>query len=791
MDAKELKGHVGGLVAGRWQVPAAVCALGLGALALLQLRPQEKPVAFESVLADVLALAEAGRYGDAANAVANLLEYQPPFAPAAQATLHDVMADVIYRQELARSVPNAHNAALLLKHHDQAIALGHRPDAADLLRAAQAHEWLADTTRAIQGYRAVLTRDPDAPTRRTCLQALVRLLDGRAGCEAERRGYVEALLAEAGVSVPYAWWTLRQAMADALDAGDVARARAVLEHHGERFLRSDLRGYYHYLWAWLLLSEGRSDEARPLVQWVDEWIAENPRADTEMDRAGFLPALNRWLAGSVELADYRPQAALENFESALELDPYGELATRASIGRAQALAMLERHDAARREILATVARLRGRKTALAAAQPRLRNCLIALHEERQARGDFAEAVAYLTPALELVADTEQELRMRLLDRLGKAAARAAERESDPARRVAFYRRAGTWLEQAAGLAALDESVRVTLLWQSAQNYDLAGCVPDVQRVLERFVDGRTQDPRLPGALLQLGLAYAADGRLPAAIEVYRRLIDEYSPLDESLRARLLMADCLMRLGEDRYAQAESALLDLLEGEGVSPEAQVYRDALFTLCDLYFEQGRYAETISRAENFLVFYPDDPERAAVLFMLADAYRRSALRLRASTAGGMAAERTIAEARARLRRAAGLFEQLARPVEAGAKTADLPAEYARWALLYRGDSLFELNDSESLEEALLTYRQAAARYQAEPAALTAQLQIASIHLRLGRQTEAARAIERARWLLRTIPDAAFAREPTGVGREEWERYLVALASSQLFKDLLTEAP
>ena len=111
-----------------------------------------------------------------------------------------------------------------------------------------------------------------------------------------------------------------------------------------------------------------------------------------------------------------------------------------------------------------------------------------------------------------------------------------------------------------------------------------------------------------------------------------------------------------------------------------------------------------------------------------------------------------------------------------------------YQRLALFHRGDCLLELNEPQSLREALETYRQAAARYEGAPSALTAQVQIANILLRNGKLTEAARAVERARWLLRNISDEVFGEYDDGTNRAYWDRYLTAVASSHLFRDVFT---
>lgn len=809
MGTQGLGKGVSTLLGGRWQAPAAIVAVAFVVLSLYHLRPPERVVPFEMVVGDLAALVEAGKLGDAANAAANLLDSPDRFSRSELATLHNTLSDVVYRQEQLRNLPNSENVRLLLKHHEEAIRLGLNPRARDIARAAMAHEWLGATEPATQGFRAVLSRDPDEETRRTALQSLVRLLEGRPEHEAERRQRVEQLLAEPGVPLAYLWWSLQNALQEAFDHGDLPRARATLEQFSDRFRRSDLQGYYHYLWGWLLLAEGAVDEARPRAAWVADWlraggagdtVADGAAADTaswaggatstEMDKAGFLPALSRWLSGAIELADARPQEALARFEEALTLQPYGDLAVRASIGRAEALAMLERHTSARDEIRSTIGKLQSPAIHAAAALPRLRQCLLSLHESRERIEDYEHAVEYLALALELCDPRDRELRLRLLDRLGKSHALAAMRDGDPATRRGHYSAAGAFLEQAAGLAQFDDSVRATLLWQSAQHYDASGRLNDVRRMLAKFVEGRTVDPRLPGALLQLGQSLAAAGYVSDAIRTYARLISEFTPLEEALRARLLTAECYVNMGPEQFERAESLLMDLLEGEHAAPDAHVFRDALFALCDLYFEQRRFSAVIGRAEDFLTFYPRDPERYRIQFMLADAYRQSAYVLRDGGYETARREQALETSRRRFQRAAELFAAYLADPQVRAEPSPAEPVYERWAMLYRGDCLFEINEPATLEEALATFRQAAARYQTEPAALTSQIQIANIYLRQGLHTEAARAIERARWLLQSMPSAAFEEASAGMTRDEWDRYLTSLVGSQLLRDVFASA-
>ena len=72
-----------------------------------------------------------------------------------------------------------------------------------------------------------------------------------------------------------------------------------------------------------------------------------------------------------------------------------------------------------------------------------------------------------------------------------------------------------------------------------------------------------------------------------------------------------------------------------------------------------------------------------------------------------------------------------------------------------------------------------------------MAAQVQIANIYLRQGKLIEAARAIERARWLLGSIPEHAFTEYDEGMDRAAWDRYLGIVRSSHLFRDVFAQTP
>lgn len=771
------------LLKNRWQIPAAVAAVAALGFSLTRMRPPEREVNFDLIMADVAALMDGRRYYDAANAVGNLLAMQPAPNRAQQAALHERMAEIAYQVELLRETPEPDNAKLILQHQSDAAVRGIKPNARFAQRAAAAHEWLGAPLEAIESHKLVLEREPTSAVRQKSLQALVRLLEGRVGAAEQRRHFIELLLAEEGVSPAFVWWALQHAIQEALDREDFVRARWLLDRYADRFTRSDLKGYHDYLWAWLNVSEGRFEEAAPLIDWVDEWLVSYRGLDPELDNAGFLPAMNRWLRGRIELADMRPQEALRCFDDVLTMQSRGGLFAETATGRAVALAMLERHAAARREIHDAIARLSRDASALHAGLPRMRKAMLDLSAQRHDRQDSENAVAYLALALDLTPATDAAARLELLERLGRESEEGAERTADAEQQRHFRLIGGGYFEAAAALALLEPERHANLLWAASQAFDRAGRSDSARRTLAAFVEAVAADPRLAPAMLQLGQAFAADGQFEEAHGWYQRLVRNFPQLEWAAQARLLSADALLMLGPARRGEAEAGLRLILSDAAVEPQSQTYRDALFALCDLQYDEGRYAQAIGGMEDFLRLYPADAERAAVEFQLADAYRRSAIELRDHPPAGATAAAVRKESNTRFRRAADLFGLFDERRTAATATDEL---HRRLALLYHADCLFELNEPDTLAEALTLYRQAAAVFQSSPLALTAQVQVANVLLRQGKTTEAAQAVERARWMLRGISDDAFEESGDGMDRGHWDRYLTTVASAQLFKDV-----
>ena len=91
-------------------------------------------------------------------------------------------------------------------------------------------------------------------------------------------------------------------------------------------------------------------------------------------------------------------------------------------------------------------------------------------------------------------------------------------------------------------------------------------------------------------------------------------------------------------------------------------------------------------------------------------------------------------------------------------------------------KADVLF---DQGKIDEALTAYSAATSRYQHEPEALEAYLQIAACYRRVGRHAEARGTLEQARVVLARIKPEKNFTKTTPYSRDEWTRLLTWLSA------------
>ncbi len=137
---------------------------------------------------------------------------------------------------------------------------------------------------------------------------------------------------------------------------------------------------------------------------------------------------------------------------------------------------------------------------------------------------------------------------------------------------------------------------------------------------ELYLTKNTLGENTPDALYFLGLCYESTRRLVNSIEVFKRLVIEYSFYPKVM-------DTYFKLGEinfatGRFPEAKNAFLNYIAN--TDKKDVKHNEALLNLERIAFKRGRYASEIAIYENFVTKYPDSPLSPKMLFDLARYYK-----------------------------------------------------------------------------------------------------------------------------------------------------------------------
>ena len=372
----------------------------------------------------------------------------------------------------------------------------------------------------------------------------------------------------------------------------------------------------------------------------------------------------------------------------------------------------------------------------------------------------------------------------------------------------------------AEMTTLDDVQHGASLWKAATLLDRAGRQAEAIKAYRRYTIQRPNDPHAPEALWAMGVLYQARGELDEAIKAHEQNRKENPKTSASYLSTVELARCYMAKGEKSYGDARDALLSLVEdNENIDPTANEFRVALFTLAELYHTWAREkdgeasalalelakgrpepadkarleglqdealkhrGDAILRLEEAISRYPQDALVARATFSLADCYRKSAGEIGAAIKKdpGLAHRDSLEKARQdRLAKAAELYATVvamldkgfeAGGVHAGPAEGTIDEQYLRYSQVSRAECFFELGQYST---AIKAYDAVATRYAQTLTALEAYVQIVRAYLELREPSQAQAAAERARWILKRIPDEAFGKPPLKLTREYYEKFL-----------------
>lgn len=312
------------------------------------------------------------------------------------------------------------------------------------------------------------------------------------------------------------------------------------------------------------------------------------------------------------------------------------------------------------------------------------------------------------------------------------------------------------------------------LWESGQDYMRGQSFTAAIGMLKEYLKDQARR-RHPQALVMIGEAYLAQGKIEDAIEAFQECVDFHPRDAAAYQARLLASRALREKGE--AAKAEKLLLENLAGEYLTPASQQWRESLFDLSELLYEEGRYDDARIRLDEAVARYPEDPRTLTARYLLAESRRRAATEIRdrlredlTGSAHGQPTQKLTRLYEEALREFLTLRELLSDRQQSRNLTA------AERAILR--NACFAIGEIElalgRYSRAIEAYSNATNRYQNAPEVLDAYVQIARAYRELGDSAQARGALEQAKAVLsRMKPEAAFT-DTTNYDRAQWSELL-----------------
>ncbi len=848
--AAQTRGSFRAALARRWQIPALFLSAGLFAAGVMRVAIAHRPASFEEELARVKRLGDVGALTRAHSYLVYLLrrtdrpdEQRAELHRLLAGTIYQAESRAREHNpdNLQAVVANFRAAGELggLPNADDLVALGLVHEWMDSPEPA------AEAYRSALGLGVDRSGWASGIRRR-----LIALEMGRgAGLSPEALAELEAIISDERAAPDALYWAIEQKVHWLLDQSGAAAANALVAAGRERLAGTAEWIALSYPEALCLRELGRHEEAEAALRslrnnWTQRddlwgkagWLLgfcqqQDGRPQTAL--SFYEEVLTAFRSGELhdacEFGRAECLAALGRYDRALEVftelgkrfapsKVSGELAGRGSAPHSVRSAAADGRvgtKSARASLAAERSPVAPLGDGLDGSV--LRTAITTIGEARLQEGDLDRGLRFVALALSLTPDVDREQKARHLSRMAAGYAELARRmisdsgdpgdppEAGPRGGASSGRSAGAEIVELFAKAA-DSQVRLfelqvgseqdsaDALELAADYFDAAGQTDRVIETLHRLIARHPTATNRVTALYALGTAHQARQDYAAAAAAFSQAIDEYPRLPHALASMVPLAECLLGMGGEHVRRGVERLEAIVDDRGrdplFSPGATEYRQALLRLADYYVRAEKASvpdhleKAIARLEDALALYPDDPEAPRLRFQLAEVYRLSSQAIRENkTAMTDGASRREAERRMR---AAHANYTLCRGMLARRDASSLDGleqTYLRNSYLYVGDCLFDLGE---LDAAVEAYREAAWRYENEPAAASASLQVVHCYRRLGKADESRAALGRLQWLLKKIPESAFDAQLGMSPKRYWEQMAVRIESASARPDL-----
>ena len=313
------------------------------------------------------------------------------------------------------------------------------------------------------------------------------------------------------------------------------------------------------------------------------------------------------------------------------------------------------------------------------------------------------------------------------------------------------------------------------LWNSADCFYLGHSYTNAARLLDVYLKTEPEK-RNAEALLRLGQVSLALGRIDPCIAALQECIELYDRDNATYQARIDCARAYWCRGDPK--EAERLLRVNLSGSLLEPKSPEWKDSLFALGLLLFDQGHYEEAIGTLEEAVERYPEDRQTLQARYVIGEAYRRWAaepLERSQPPAPPANARKSNSSCAERLTRRpcsnSSSCRARSRSRSRTCRTMPPIAAMRRNCYMLEGACLFDLG---RYQEAIEAYQNVSSLYPNEPFVLETFVQIANCWQRLDRAENAHGAIRQAQLTLQQMPGDADFAATTAFSREEWRLLL-----------------
>ncbi|MBI1825614.1 MAG: tetratricopeptide repeat protein [Planctomycetes bacterium] len=781
-------------IAGKWQMPLFAFSILMLGGSILWSRPTPKVQSLPELIASLESLVSCGLNDRALDLGREILN-RGDCDNETSAPVNLQLARARYARVQGKPSSLANAAGKVLSDYQKATSYGQTLTAEDHERIGRLEETRNEYAGALESYEKALhagATDGVLLNKRLALISRHRL-----HLPVEKvMPYIDAVLANVSDGAPEVrFWALEQKLDLLEEINRLGEANSVLSDHESHFESTDYGPQFHYLQAWVLFKDGKFAESESILRSIRNSAA----SESEIH------AMSGWLLGRVILTEGgrdRAEEALSFFEDVNRYHRSGPYRVASHVGMGEARALLDRQPEALTSFRNALAELHGLEEVAPVYRDVLRSSLALSAENERTKGNLRNALAYSELALELVDwdDAERSpTHLRAAAQIQSALAAQIEDDETPpadgggrvARPVSqearglYARAASTYLDLSKA-DRLNEGRAADAFWQSAELFAKAGNYKRAIELLREYIVDRPDDVKAPRAALRIAQILRQAGRIAEAIDAYLECYGQFPQTLDGARALVPLAECYVTRGPDGLKVAEETLERVVNDSDVfTPQAPEFADALFLLGEIRLRQENFEGAVSSLEEAIARYPSDARTLKSRFLLANAYRRSALALEHELADAQftgSADGARAELVMRFDKARSIYHAIVLELDAPAAREGIRVNelYYRESSLYEADCVFE---SGQYELAAALYEEAAATFREEPTALAAYVQIINCDVFLGKPHEARTALARATVLAETIPQEAFRHSLIGEEKKDWKAYFEWLGASGLF--------